>query len=762
MKWSIPFSPDRLLRLNLRQRHRHAIATVALCLGGSLVAGAQTTNWVAFNDHTPGTTANWATAPNTTTYNMRGISGGNAGTVLSGNLKDFNTGNSVAAVLTSSAVGTPDDFGSSGYPNAGTPAYELFNGKVDLGNSQSMIGIRSSSGSKQILTFSGLDPAKRYVLKGTAVRGNNYAGRWTLVSLQGADGFTDDHTAEVYTLGNYPSAGMTNGQAGYHTGENRANGAVVGWKEIDPGADGTFNVLCEQWTANPLPNGAAPDTGNYGYGFNGIMLAEVETGPPQAPQITVEPVSVTTNESAVVKLTVAATGSGTLTYQWYRNGSAIAGPAGTAASLTITNMNGTSIYPWSVPTDSGPYQVVVSGAANPPATSVVAQVTVNADTNAPRFLWALAETNSAGDVVIRLALSERVANPMSQMTEPLYWSLEPISGPGASINPSTNILVNTNVAFANTNTLEIQLVLEAGVTLDPSTSYKVVFDAASEGPLYDRAQTPNNMAVHEIGVHVRRSHPVALDHVWKYSDVDAAPVGNWRERVYDDSDSAFWKSGPGVFDANRTGCRTTVNVLGTVGTCMVYSNANAPATVTNYYFRTHFDFPAQVPSNVMIIVSGKYDDGGALFLNGVEIQRVGISPTNDLAHGAYHVNRAAVGINAGEALDVAYVFPGSLLRSGDNVLAAFLGQINASSSDVTMGLELSILSTSPLIPAAAQPELKISYGSGQISVGWTPLGGSLLEAPAVIGPWTTNSGALNPHVFTPAPGAGQKFFRVVQ
>jgi len=53
--------------------------------------------------------------------------------------------------------------------------------------------------------------------------------------------------------------------------------------------------------------------------------------------------------------------------------------------------------------------------------------------------------------------------------------------------------------------------------------------------------------------------------------------------------------------------------------------------------------------------------------------------------------------------------------------------------------------------------LKVQHvGGGQLQVTWPA--GTLLEAPAVTGPWTTNS-APSPYTFTPA--GTQKYFRTI-
>lgn len=84
-----------------------------------------------------------------------------------------------------------------------------------------------------------------------------------------------------------------------------------------------------------------------------------------APTITTSPTSVSVTAGASASFSVvAATGGGTLSYQWYRNGTAISGA--TAASYTIAT---------TATTDAGTYYVVVTNSAGS-ATSANATLTV--------------------------------------------------------------------------------------------------------------------------------------------------------------------------------------------------------------------------------------------------------------------------------------------------------------------------------------------------------------------------------------------------
>ena len=82
-------------------------------------------------------------------------------------------------------------------------------------------------------------------------------------------------------------------------------------------------------------------------------------------QITKQPVNVTVTEGAALALSVTATGSPVLKYQWYRDLSPIVG--GTAASLAVAK---------AAPVDAGSYSVTVSNPAGE-RSSAMARVVVN-------------------------------------------------------------------------------------------------------------------------------------------------------------------------------------------------------------------------------------------------------------------------------------------------------------------------------------------------------------------------------------------------
>src|SRR5438876_11863463 len=110
-----------------------AVTFIAAAFTSFDAPGAQiTTNWVAYNDHRPGTlipvgqappaptTVNWGTSVRATVYDMRVGPGGN--------LTNFVNGQQLPATMTMSPMGVPDDFGECSEPLTNTPAYAIFHG----------------------------------------------------------------------------------------------------------------------------------------------------------------------------------------------------------------------------------------------------------------------------------------------------------------------------------------------------------------------------------------------------------------------------------------------------------------------------------------------------------------------------------------------------------------------------------------------------------------------------------------------------------
>ena len=180
----------------------------------------------------------------------------------SGLLRDFTTG--VYSTITASLSGSNISGSISAAPSSGTDAYDVFNGKVNLGDWSTSYN-SSSVGWYYEVTFTGLDPTKSYEFVTTANRnnvayvGDGSASRWTKFSIIGADIFTNASTAGVVEI----SADVVR----FNTGYNTLNGYVARWTGITA-ADGSFTVRSENVGVG------GPGEPIKSYGMEGFMLAE--------------------------------------------------------------------------------------------------------------------------------------------------------------------------------------------------------------------------------------------------------------------------------------------------------------------------------------------------------------------------------------------------------------------------------------------------------------------------------------------------------
>jgi hypothetical protein len=680
------------------------IATANLATGQALV-----TNWVAFNDHNLDGMPAPMTGPNVTLYDL-GVGPG-------GPLLDQVTGAEVSVGLSVTGEGGdgPDDFGASNDPDMGTPAYNLFNGIVDIGGSvaagmpdadEGIIGLRFDDGGMGsnivTLTFTNLDPSKKYLFRGTAVRGNNYVDRWALYTLQGADSFVDAHvdnstTNNLFTMADAP-AGVTlaPGQVAINSGENRV-GSLVGWDEINPGADGVFSIAEVQYTG-PAPFGN-PAGGPYGYGMNAIMLLEI--GPPEPASIVADPAPETVvTENRPFTLRVRARGGPLPSYQWFHDGVPIEGA--TLPIYSVTN---------SVLGDAGDYQVVVSN-ATATASSMIAHVTVNPDTEPPVVVAVSAEPGG-GTVTV-------------QFDEPVDMG---------TAQDAFNYIVNgANVSNAQV-TNESAVILLLAEPIPPCVQGQLTVSAVQD--LFGHSIVDTNLvfAVDQLLVAPGDGLP------WRFDQEGVDRGTDWVNPGYDDS---AWAMGSQLFDFSTT-ARTMLPNQVPVSTPLVLTNGNWPTSnIPTYYFRTHFNLPTHPQTVMRLRARLLVDDGVVLYLNGAEVHRQGIGPAAPFEEYA----NFTVGTADYQDVDL----PASALREGDNLLAAELKNVSATSSDITFGLEL-LASV-----AGCASGLQITRSDSQVIVTWTTAGAVLERATSVTGSWEEINGATSPFSATASEAA--QFYRL--
>lgn len=434
------------------------VAVAALALVLAPAGHAQITNWTAYNDHRPYTAPpatgpnSWAvTAANASRYDM-----GAPNDLPASPLKNIVTGDSLPATVTFTRTGGPDDFGTVGRPvRTNTPMGRLFYGICDLAN-DGIVGVRAvppnTTESFVTITLGGLDPSKRYIFRGSVSRNGGYGNRWSLAQIV-ATGWTDAHIPGdggpgVLTGNNFPTSGLTAGQAAFNSGANN-EGAVVGWDDIAPFPDGTFSITCKQYTG-AIPGGTA--NGPYGYSFGAMMLSEVEV---VAPTITVQPAALTTVEqNRPFTLSVGATGA-PLFYQWSKEGLGEL-PGETRSTLTVAKAQ---------VSDSGSYSVRVYNSLAS-RVSTPAQVNVFADTTAPAVESVFSYPNvDAGG----LATQDQIIIEFN----------EPVTAGSVGTPASYTVSgIGSPVSVVVTN--DRSVVLTLGTPLADDTTYSVTLSGATD------------------------------------------------------------------------------------------------------------------------------------------------------------------------------------------------------------------------------------------------------------------------------------------
>ncbi len=623
---------------------------LAITFSVPLLASAQ---FIAYNDHRPSGT----TSPNATGYDM-------ITNAAAQPLKDFGSGSFVGASLIVSHTGTPDDFGGNNYPNAGTPAYNLFNGIVDVGNA-GIPGIRNSSSTSVTLTFTNLNPANRYKFRGASVRGNNYVDRWSVYSLQGVDAFLDAHVDasannNLITIDEFPTATLTNGQVALNSGENR-EGSLVGWDEISPGADGVFSIRAEQYMG-PTPFGNTANAATvYGYGFTAIYLEEM-IGQVDPIVITNQPQSAIVPERSSFTFRVGASGT-PIRYFWFRDGVLVPGvnsPTFNIASATY-------------PTDNGARFFAILSNSLTVVTSSVVTLTVQQDLTPPTVIRAVADTDPSK---VNLTFSEPMdAATLGESSFILYETgTDPFASPYISLTTvltdGTNLVVNTDPRL-------------------PDVNYSILL-------LDVRDASSGNNLINPNPTEVKLLTTIELvgftnNNVWKWTAETNLFGTGWETVGYDDSNPAVWPEGPAGLGNDGD------NVLPLL-TPTAYAVNSAPQ-----FFRRHFNFPG-LTSGAELRMRYSFEDGAVVYINGQEAGRFNVNP------GPLDVTtRTPAGAANPLPISGPVLLPLTNVVPGDNVIAVVVIQTGATSSDIFMALELTAIIRDPItgpvkIVSAPQPQ----------------------------------------------------------
>jgi hypothetical protein len=364
---------------------RTFIKTTILSIALMGLVGAAKAQWVAFNDHVAGNASQ--TSTNATTNIMHTAGGPYT-------LKEITTGtnlNGVTLTVSISGGALNTSGAAGGSPTAGTPLYNVFNTYCYFGT----YSITVSNNQSVVLTLSGLNPSKRYKFQAGAVRGNGitYSNRWGKFNISGADSFTANHQQGanspwgIFTAA-VSGSSLTGDEVAINTGHN-ISGDMVEWNTINPGADGTFSVTSTMWYLNSAVNTRGtnpgtffPNSTSYGYALDAFRLEECAP-----PVIVTQPQSVTNVVGETATFTVSVTGTAPYTYQWRKNGSAIANA--TNQSYSLTNL---------VTGDAASYSVAVSNSFGGTISSN-AVLTISAGTPLEITVHPQSQTKALGESV---------------------------------------------------------------------------------------------------------------------------------------------------------------------------------------------------------------------------------------------------------------------------------------------------------------------------------------------------------------------------
>jgi hypothetical protein len=170
--------------------------------------------------------------------------------------------------------------------------------------------------------------------------------------------------------------------------------------------------------------------------------------------------------------------------------------------------------------------------------------------------------------------------------------------------------------------------------------------------------------------------------VWKYLDTGVDPGTVWREPAYDDT---AWQSGLAQLGFGDGDEATVINSM---------PNGNPIITA---YFRKNFAVTnPSIYTNLTLRLLR--DDGGIVYINGVEVFRSNMSITGAVT---YSTLATATADGISETTFVNRVIPASVLVPGVNLVAVEIHQVSPTSSD--MSFDLQLIGNTPPPPPTNRP-----------------------------------------------------------
>ena len=188
----------------------------------------------------------------------------------------------------------------------------------------------------------------------------------------------------------------------------------------------------------------------------------------------------------------------------------------------------------------------------------------------------------------------------------------------------------------------------------------------SQKMLMPRTQEDLSGDAHE-DAEVSSTTLVAEGRKWRYWDRGSPPPPHWNTMIFDD---AAWAEGYAPLGYGEQNLATTIG----------FGSDEQNKHVTTYFRRTFtLDDAEQVPLARLKVTR---DDGVIVYLNGEELVRDNLPA---------RVNANTFASTRQEPTELEWLVPSARLRSGKNVIAAEIHQVNRTSSDVVFRLELDAL-----------------------------------------------------------------------
>lgn len=334
------------------------------------------------------------------------------------------------------------------------------------------------------------------------------------------------------------------------------------------------------------------------------------------PDITSSPDSLTVDVGGTATFTAAASGTTPLTYQWLHNNAEI--PGANSPTLTLSQVN---------TGHTGNYSVVVSN-SNGLTESPAAFLSVN------------------GPPYIRVEPEDfRVI-----AGESAHFSVQAVGPDALTYQWKKNGQDLVGQTFAN---LDISSADKSHVG-----SYSVFI----KNPFGVTVSQEVELTLH-YGNSLKEAEILTWSDTWKYEQSGRLPDSHWMDVDFDDSS---WSSGTGslyVESSSLPAAKGTELNLGS----------------TTYYFRKIINIEDYIEGAILTL-NTLIDDGCIIYLNGTEIQRLGMET------GGIGYNTLADRTVGNADVEGPFHIETPLLRSGENVFAVEVHQTTLDSSDIVFGL----------------------------------------------------------------------------